>query len=258
MKTIQNQKPTSYDIVKETALLNSSLPREEIERICKESFSKNAISKRLQLLIQKYGLDTKKILDVGCACGRHLVYFGEGSVGLELKPNEVEFARAIGLKVIQCNIEDKWEFTEAGFDAVWCFSILDHVISPHKLLMECWRKLKDDGLIFICVSAIPHPLVQRLFKLRLGYVPYQATEHLYAYTRRSLEFLLERAGYRVVEVVISPPVQLRFLTPLIKLLSRYGGSVQLTVVAEKNPEFKYAEKRLKAFTPSWMLELDKR
>ena len=254
------------DYIKNRILEKGPFSQEENLRIYEKSFSNIAHSRPFKLLVEKYSLHEKAVLDVGCYCGSHLIHFGEGSVGLERQDAGVKFALAIGLNVIQCNVEDKWEFTEGPFDAAWCSAILEHVVSPHKLLRECWRKLKYDGLLFARVPIIPNPIVESCMRclpqwrnrFHSGYTSYSAVEHLYAYTRKSAIFLIKRAGFEVIDVnTLWPPIPLlnRILKPLIY---RFGITDSLTVIAKKDPEFKYPEKRLKAFTPGWMLELDKR
>ena len=46
----------------------------------------------------------KRVLFVGSSYGQHLIHFTQGSVGIEIKPRLIEFAKSLGLEVLSANI----------------------------------------------------------------------------------------------------------------------------------------------------------
>lgn len=139
--------------IKERIFKNSSFSPEETGKIWEKYF--RFIPLKLQLPLQKYELNKKKVLDVGSAWGEFLIHFGSGSKGIEINDREIAFSRAIGLDVDQYNVEDEWHEMPASFDAIWCSNVLEHVVAPHKLLRQFHKTLKTEGIVFIRVPTIP-------------------------------------------------------------------------------------------------------
>lgn len=232
---------------KKRVLNNSSLSREETEKIWEKYF--RFIPLKLQLPLKKYGLGKKKVLDIGSAWGEFLIHFGPDSKGVEVSDNEVKFSRSLGLNVGQYNIEDEWKETESFFDAVWFSNVLEHITSPHQALRNFHRSLKSDGLLFVRVPTVPSNFFFIfLNKIFLGFLGYQAAQHINAFTRRTLEFTIERAGFKILESnVFVPPISLLnfLLNPFLKDALSF-----VTVVAQKT-EFSYSKKRPLQHNPSW-------
>ncbi len=227
---------------------NQVLSAEETEKIWEKYF--RFIPLKLQLPLKKYGLNNKKVLDVGSAWGEFLIHFGVGSKGVEVNNEEAWFSRAIGLNVEHYNIEDEWREAENSFDAVWFSNVLEHMIAPHAVLRNFHKTLKPGGLLFVRVPTIPsNRLLITLNKLLLGFLSYKAEQHVNAFTRRTLEFTIERAGFEILESnVFVPPIGwLNFLlNPFLKDTLSF-----VTVVARK-VEFSYSEKRPAAHNPKWI------
>ena len=234
--------------LKERVLNNSSLSKEEAGRIWEKYFWFTPL--KLQLPLKKYCLDKKKVLDVGSAWGEFLIHFGPGSKGIEVNDEEAEFSRSLGLDIEQYNIEDEWREAENVFDAVWFSNVLEHVVAPHAVLRNFHKTLKSAGLLFVRVPTIPsNRLFMALNQLLLGFLGYKAEQHVNAFTRRTLEFTIERAGFEILEsnVFIPPVGWLNFLlNPFLKDVLSF-----VTVIALKT-EFSYSEKRPPAHNPNWI------
>jgi SAM-dependent methyltransferase len=210
----------------------------ENERIRDKFFSRMPATFIIPLA--KYRLNEKSVLDVGCGYGPYLAHFGGGSCGFDISGRMVRFASAIGLRAVEGDIErDALPF--GPYDAVWCSNLLEHVVSPHGVLRKFHGVLKDGGLLFLKVPLIPHPFLSWLYHCAVGRPGYLADEHLYAYSKKTIEFIVLRAGFRIIEIDCFWPA-----SPLLHyiagpLLSRFGTTV--TVVAKQDPYFSYAEKR---------------
>ena len=93
----------------------------------------------------------------------------------------------------------------------------------------------------------PHPLVDRLIKRAIGHNGYRASEHINAFTPRTLAFTLERAGF-VVEDAVFVAARGRPLLGLAEPIFREIG-ISVLAVARRDPAFTYPAKRLAAFAP---------
>ena len=226
----------------------SPQPASETERLIRDFFRP---TRATRFVCRHYGADRRAVLDVGCSYGQHLVHFGPGSVGLDAIERNVAFVRALGYPAVLANVEDDLPEFERPFEAVFSANLLEHLVAPHLFLLRLHRLLTPDGLLFIHVPTIPPlPIIERLVKLAIGHNGYQASEHINAFTPRVGAFLLERAGFDVLDsafVAARDHPLLKWGEPLLREL---GISVML--VGRRNPDFAYPEKRLAAFTPDFM------
>lgn len=148
--------------------------------------------RRVAFALRRFALDRKRVLDVGCGDGLHLVHFGPGSMGLELQADSIHLARSRDLDV------RSWDFTAgfpedlvAGFDAVWCSNLIEHVLSAHSFLLQVRMVLRPQGLVLAVV-----PMTRRLaFGPWKGFL---AADHVGFYTPTTIRLTAERAGYEVV------------------------------------------------------------
>ena len=232
----------------------SPLPPDETEHLIRTSF---VPPRAVRFACKHYDADRLAVLDVGCGFGQHLVHFGPGSVGLDVVPRNVAFVQALGFQAVLANVEDEFPEFERRFDAVFAANLLEHLVAPHLFLLRLHRLLKPDGLAFIHVPTIPpHSLVDRLVKRAIGHNGYQAAEHIYAFTPRVAAFIMQRAGFTVIDrafVAARDHPLLRWGEPLFREVG-----ISVTLVGRRDPGFVYPEKRVQAFTPGFMSGLDGR
>jgi SAM-dependent methyltransferase len=225
-----------------------SAPKRDEYREIFDSHFKDSPRRTLEAVLRRYGLGRRKTLDFGCAWGASLIHFGPGSLGIDISERCALFAHDTGLPVKRVDIfEEEYNLQVADdFEAAWCCNVLEHVASPHTVLIRLRQKLQGGGLIFVTVPIIPkHGLVERclrsLLKLKYGHkkMSYLSSDHINAFTARSLAFTVERAGFRVVEVDVFP---LRGVCPglLRRFLVHDWSSV--TVVGEKIGGWDYPRK----------------
>lgn len=234
--------------LKERILNNSPLSREETEKIWEKYF--RFIPLKLQLPLKEYDLNKKKVLDVGSAWGEFLIHFGSGSKGIEINEKEFNFSKAVGLNVEKYNFEDEWREEPESFNIIWCSNVLEHVMAPHALLRNFHKTLRPGGLLFVRVPTIPsNSLFLFLNRILLGFLGYEAKQHVNAFTRRTLEFTIERAGFEIIESnIFLPPVN--WLNKLVNPFLKDATSF-ITTVAKKK-EFSYPEKRPARHNPKWL------
>jgi 2-polyprenyl-3-methyl-5-hydroxy-6-metoxy-1,4-benzoquinol methylase len=75
---------------------------------------------------------------------------GWDSIGIDLNQSAVEFGAARGLKLRFGDLFD-FKFDTGSFDVVTLFDVLEHLVSPRKVVEEAARILRPGGLLFIFV-----------------------------------------------------------------------------------------------------------
>lgn len=144
-------------------------------------------------------------LDLGCGYGDYLAPFGRDSVGLEFDDERLAACRERGLNVLKWTFMDPFpaELEERRFDLVLMSHFLEHVFSPHQVLMEARRHLNPGGLLLIHVPVV-NPLmrvsekVNRKRRLPLGFHAPLYGDHVNFFTTGTLAVTCEFAGFETV------------------------------------------------------------
>jgi 2-polyprenyl-3-methyl-5-hydroxy-6-metoxy-1,4-benzoquinol methylase len=157
------------------------------------TFSRNL--KPLETLI---GPDsqTRRLLDVGCHIGVMVELAqqrGWDAWGVEPSTWASEQARARGLHVITGTL-DRAEVPSAYFDVVTMWDVIEHLTDPAAELCSVHRILKPGGIFAIHTIDI-ESWFARLMGKRW---PWLMEMHLYYFSPRTLQKMLERTGYRVI------------------------------------------------------------
>jgi SAM-dependent methyltransferase len=196
--------------------------------------------RRLDYCRAHFGLADISVLDVGCGPGHYLKEFGPGSVGLDIYPGQALEGVEIRRWVAGDGIPDD---LHGQFDAVWCSNLLEHVRSPHELLLEMRPAFKPHGQVFV--------LAPRTNKILRGpWRGFTAGDHISFFSPLTLLWTVRRAGFDV-EWVGSPSVPP--WTPLW-LAARLGhiGPV-LAAVGRRIEDFQYPQKAIKKIVDGRMV-----
>lgn len=158
--------------------------------------------------------------------------------------------RALGLDAHLANVEDGLPDLGRKFDAVFCSNLLEHLVAPHLFLLRLHQQLVPGGLVFMHVPTMPPVgLLDRLIRKAIGHNGYKASEHINAFTPRTLEFTLERAGFDVQDLVFvgaRERVALRLVEPVLREVG-----ISVMAVARARASFSYPDKRVAAFAPTF-------
>lgn len=148
----------------------------------------------------------KRILELGCADGfisRHLTERGCSVTGVEVDAEAAERARRWCDQVVVCDLnQPDWiGRVGAGFDAVLCGDVLEHLARPELALQQVHKVLAPGGRVIICVPNIAQVRVRLGLLLgRFNYAPTGILDvtHLRFYTYKTARELIQGAGYRIV------------------------------------------------------------
>jgi SAM-dependent methyltransferase len=168
-----------------------------------------------------------RLLEIGCAYGFFLelartVY--PGSVGVDLSPGAVAYARGRGLDAREGDLESL--HLRGSFDAVCLWDTIEHLPSPDTTLQQGCALLEPGGWLFLSTGDAG-ALLPRL--QGRGWRQLHPPTHLFYFTRPSLRALCRRLG---LETVRFGTVRVyRRLSSVFKALARPRGKPFSTSLA---------------------------
>jgi SAM-dependent methyltransferase len=148
----------------------------------------------------------RRLLDVGCAHGFLLDHFRRNGwcvQGVEASPLASTYARdELGLDVVTGALPGAG-LRESSFDVILLLDVLEHLHRPYETLREAGRLLSPEGVLVVqCPWELSHweEVGEALLRGRRtgGIEPDSLPAHLYFFTPRTLDAVLERGGFRII------------------------------------------------------------
>jgi O-antigen biosynthesis protein len=149
---------------------------------------------------------TKRLLSIGCGSGateKHIkelyriaevsAFEREGSVSDTLRSN----VDSVNIGNVE---ENPLPYPDEHFDAVLTLDVLEHLVDPEKILKECKRVMKPDGVLIVSIPNIRHHEI--LLRLSAGDF-YSRPEgildytHLHFFTNKTIIDMLTRNGFTI-------------------------------------------------------------
>lgn len=167
------------------------------ERYFNENERKIFIERRVAPL--QCHINHGKILDYGCGVGvfvKILLDLGYDCDGIDLSEGSIAIGRKrLGLKSIKVGLDLK--NIDKKYDAVLATTVIEHLTNPSSFLESAHNILKSNGLI-----VLEFPSADSLsFKILKDYWYWvSAPYHLYYYTKKSMEILLNKCGYKIIDI----------------------------------------------------------
>lgn len=151
-----------------------------------------------------------RLLDVGCASGEFMkaaLARGWQPEGVEIDPVLSARATLAGFRV-HARLDDERLLEGWGYGAVTAFEVLSQMAAPDTAVREIFRLLAPGGLFYVReFNASFHLALYRLesagFFKPLGASP--AVLHNFNFTPATLRVMLERAGFRDIQINNSRP-----------------------------------------------------
>jgi SAM-dependent methyltransferase len=116
----------------------------------------------------------QNVLDLGCYCGGKAVawlerYRPASIAGIDTHPTMIaaarKFAASKGLSSrthFEVGFAEEMPFSDASFDAIVSFDVLEHVRSVEGVLRECCRILRPGGRMYLVFPTYFHPVEHHL------------------------------------------------------------------------------------------------
>ena len=155
---------------------------------------------------------------MGCAGGNFSLLLKEACsakevCGIEIDECGANLARQKGVGAHCLNLDhEAFPFESEYFDAIYVGEVIEHLYDPDHMLEECYRVLKDGGLLVLTTRNLSS-LYNRL-TLLLGYQPFSTSvslrhnigrpfklddeilgDHIRVFTYRALREILELNGF---------------------------------------------------------------
>lgn len=142
----------------------------------------------------------KKILDVGCEKGTFLTYMkskGWDVFGVEIGESAYECVKEVkSLDVFHGELLEA-NYKSDYFDVVNLSHVIEHIADPLSTLKECYRILKQGGIIIIATDNFDS-FARLIFRKKWrGLVPI----HIVFFTQRTLKKVLKDIGFEVTHSI---------------------------------------------------------
>lgn len=153
-------------------------------------------AEQFKAFVEQHGLIGKKIVEIGCGKGEYLTLVqGAGAevYGTEFGVDSVAHCTQAGLNVEHLFVETPGiELRNAPFDAFFILNFLEHLADPNSTLQGIHANLAPGAVGLVEVPNFDMILKKNLFS---EFIP----DHLFYFTRETLNALLERNGFEVIE-----------------------------------------------------------
>jgi SAM-dependent methyltransferase len=151
------------------------------------------------------------VLEIGCAHGGYVALMGWAgfdAIGTELDAAVARQAHELfGVKVLAGEVE-KQPLVKESFDVVVLNDVLEHLPDPVSTMRHCAGLLSKDGFLVVQTPEYKEHLSFEDLKasddLFLKHMEKKQEEHLFLYSRRSVEILFARLG--LPHVAFSNPI----------------------------------------------------
>ncbi|MDB5388449.1 MAG: wbbL 5 [Planctomycetaceae bacterium] len=154
----------------------------------------------------------RRVLDIGCGGGRLGAQIRERQdaavIGIELNPKAAALARGRLNQVFEADVEQPlFEFPPGSFDCIICDDVLEYLRDPAGVLSKIRKWLSPDACLIISIPNVRHHTV--IASLLAGNWTYGSAglldaDHVRFFTRREIEKLLYRQGFRLSQILSKP------------------------------------------------------
>lgn len=148
-----------------------------------------------------------RLLDIGCGDGAFLMLCREAGwncTGVEVSQGAAERARTKGLRVLSPS--ELGQSTAGQFDVVTLVNVLETVTDPAAIVRALTQQIKPQGIIAVRVSnGLFHKRIRTPARWCMS--QYDQAFHLFSYSPKALQTLMETSGFEVLSLRNSAPSQ---------------------------------------------------
>ncbi len=162
-------------------------------------------------VIHKY-IKSGNFLDVGCSFGGFLESASRFYTPYGIEMSEFSSAHANNTfgDNIHCGTLSDHPFSEKSFSVITMIELIEHLADPEQAIRECFRLLKDGGLLLIQTANMDG---KQAVDLGADY-EYFMPGHLSYFSKKNLTMLMKNCGFSKVKVF--QPVEFGLLPKLRK------------------------------------------
>lgn len=137
-----------------------------------------------------------RLLDVGCGNGYFLTHARKSGFqveGQEISPLFINYCHQNLDLTVHSGELDTLNLEASSYDVITMFDVIEHVYSPGKLLKECNRLLKPDGILVVTTHDIGNFLA-KLYGVKWHMI--YPIGHVWYFTHMTLRSLLQKESFR--------------------------------------------------------------
>jgi 2-polyprenyl-3-methyl-5-hydroxy-6-metoxy-1,4-benzoquinol methylase len=177
-----------------------------------------AINKKLDKLFKKFlEKGDKKVLEIGCAKAKQLIYFakefGYEVYGVDYSEKGVKIAkenlRIAGVKgTILCEDVFQTTFEKESFDIVYSMGLIEHFESPAEIIEAHIKLLKKGGILILTIPNYKDSIYFSLLKILGKEKRLLETHNLDIMDKKKLNELLQSKKIKIVTLDYFGPIDL--------------------------------------------------
>ena len=159
-------------------------------------------NERIDKLFGRISSPVKTVLEVGCGTGKFLRLLKESKpqlkfTGIDISHEAVKLAKENGVNCLEFSAEEFAEKSKEQYDLILAFELLEHVFDPISLIKVLMKLLGKDGNLYM---TMPNYLSYDFLQIGDVYRNFFGPSHLNYYNPFSIKKLLERGGYKSIEI----------------------------------------------------------
>lgn len=94
-----------------------------------------------------------KVLEIGCGSCSHIeIPQNSYIVGLDISQKQLDRNEILNEKIL-ADVET-YDLPESQFDLIVCWWVLEHLSNPRKVLLNCQKALKKDGIMIVAIPNV--------------------------------------------------------------------------------------------------------
>lgn len=158
------------------------------------------IQKKRFKQVAKYIPNDCDLLDVGCGRYPYLLSKIKNNINKGIGIDKDIPEDNIGnVEFIKSNISEKIEILSGSIDVITMLAVLEHFLYPQKIIAECGRVLKKNGLMIITVpSFYSRPILSFLASTGIGSKE-EIYDHKYWFKKYDLEKLVPENQFKIIK-----------------------------------------------------------
>ncbi|MGB8217145.1 MAG: class I SAM-dependent methyltransferase, partial [Candidatus Methanoperedens sp.] len=190
-----------------------------------------AINQKFDKLFKQFlEKGNKKILEIGCAKAKRLIYFakefGYEVYGIDYSKHGVEIALD-NLKIagvdgtILCEDLFQTTFDDESFDIVYSMGLVEHFENPAEIIDKHIKLLKKGGILIITIPNFKYSLYFSLLKILGKEKKLLETHNLDVMDTKKLNELLQNGNIKILALDYFGPIDLTLIFSDIKIKMVY-------------------------------------
>ena len=186
-----------------------------------------AINKKLDLLFKQFlEKGNKKVLEIGCAKAKKLIYFAKEFdyevYGVDYSEKGVKIAkenlRIAGVEgTILCEDIFQTTFEKETFDIVYSMGLIEHFENPSRIIDAHIKLLKKGGTLIISIPNFKESLYFTLLKILGKEKRLLETHNLDIMDKKKLNELLQKRNIKILKLDYFGPIDLTMVFSDIKV-----------------------------------------